>query len=35
MNGNDIIDIKVEYPEDFTKQMLEYGKEYNLLPTYN
>jgi len=35
MNGNDIIDIKIEYPDDFTKQMLEYGKEYNFLPTYN
>lgn len=35
MNGGEIIDIKVEYPDDFTKQMLEYGKEYNFLPTYN
>jgi dipeptidyl-peptidase-3 len=35
MNGNDFIDIKVEYPDDFTKQMLEYGKDYNFLPTYN
>jgi dipeptidyl-peptidase-3 len=35
MNGNEFIDIKVEYPDDFTKQMLEYGKEYNFLPTYN
>lgn len=24
-----IIDIKVEYPNDFTKQMMEYGKEYS------
>lgn len=35
MNGNQIIDIKVEYPNDFTKQMLEYSKEFSFLPTYN
>ncbi|MCX6174879.1 MAG: dihydrofolate reductase [Ignavibacteriales bacterium] len=35
MNGSQIIDIKIEYPEDFTKQMLEYAKEYSFLPTYN
>ncbi len=35
MDGKKIIDVKIEYPEDFTKQMLEYGKEYNLLTTYN
>ena len=35
MNGSQIIDVKVEYPEDFTKQMLEYAKEYSFLPTYN
>lgn len=35
MNGTQIIDVKVEYPEDFTKQMLEYSKEFSFLPTYN
>lgn len=35
MNGDQIIDVKIEYPEDFTKQMLEYAKEYSFLPTYN
>ncbi|NJD23631.1 MAG: dihydrofolate reductase, partial [Melioribacter sp.] len=35
MNGSQIIDIKIEYPEDFTKQMLEYSKEFSFLPTYN
>ncbi|MFA7420923.1 MAG: dihydrofolate reductase [Melioribacteraceae bacterium] len=35
MQGKKIIDVKIEYPEDFTKQMLEYGKEFNLLTTYN
>jgi len=24
-----IVDVKVEYPNDFTKQMMEYGKEYS------
>lgn len=33
-DGN-ITDIKVEYPNDFTKQMLEYGQKYNFLPDYN
>ncbi len=35
MNGSQIIDVKIEYPEDFTKQMLEYAKEYSFLTTYN
>lgn len=35
MEGKKIVDVKIEYPDDFTKQMLEYGKEYNLLTTYN
>jgi dipeptidyl-peptidase-3 len=28
--GN-ITDVKVEYPDDFTKQMLEYAKEFGFL----
>jgi dipeptidyl-peptidase III len=35
MKGDEIIDVKIEYPEDFTKQMLEYAKDYSLLTTYN
>ena len=35
MNGDEIIDVKIEYPDDFTKQMLLYAKEYSFLPTYN
>ncbi|MGK9369394.1 dipeptidyl-peptidase 3 family protein [Melioribacter sp. Ez-97] len=35
MNGDEIIDVKIEYPEDFTEQMLYYAKEYSFLPTYN
>ena len=33
-NG-EITDVKVEYPNDFTQQMLEYGEKYNFLPDYN
>ncbi len=35
MKGDEIIDVKIEYPDDFTKQMLEYSKEYSFLNTYN
>lgn len=35
MKGNEIIDIKVEYPNDFTKQMMEYSKNYSYLPDVN
>ena len=35
MENGEIIDIKVEYPDDYTKQMLKYGEEYSFLPTYN
>lgn len=27
-----IVDVKIEYPDDFTKQMLKYGKEHSFLP---
>ncbi len=33
-NG-EITDVKLEYPDDFYGQMLEYGKEYSFLPTVN
>ncbi|MDA2925192.1 dipeptidyl peptidase 3 [Acidobacteria bacterium AH-259-L09] len=33
-SGN-IIEVRIEYPEDFTKQMMYYGKYYSFLPTYN
>ena len=35
MEGDKIMDVKIEYPEDFKSQMLEYGKNYGLLPAYN
>ena len=30
-----IVDVKIEYPKDFVEQMLEYGKNYGLLPAVN
>ena len=33
--GDKIVDVKVEYPDDFTKQMMEYGKDYGFLPMKN
>ncbi len=34
-NGNDIIDVKIEYPDNFAAQMLEYSKDWGLLPLIN
>lgn len=31
----EITDIKVEYPDDFMAQMLEYAEQYSFLPKYN
>ena len=30
-----IIDVRIEYPKDFTEQHLMYGEKYSFLPTYN
>jgi dipeptidyl-peptidase-3 len=35
MNGSEITDVKVEYPDNFFQQMLEYGKNYGYLPVSN
>jgi dipeptidyl-peptidase-3 len=35
MNGDAITDVKVEYPESFFQQMMEYGKQYAFLPVKN
>jgi len=35
MNGTEITDVKVEYPESFYQQMVEYGKKYGFLPVVN
>ena len=31
MEGDKIVDVKVEYPKDLITQMLEYGREYSFL----
>ncbi len=33
-NDGKIIDVNIEYPDDFTKQMLYYSKNYSYLPTW-
>jgi dipeptidyl-peptidase-3 len=33
-SGN-IIDVKIEYPEDFTEQHLYYSEKYSFLPNIN
>jgi dipeptidyl-peptidase-3 len=35
MDGDKIVDVKVEYPTSFAEQMLEYGKKYSFLPVKN
>lgn len=35
MEGDKIIDVKIEYPTNFVDQMLFFGKSYSFLPTYN
>lgn len=35
MNGEEITDIRIEYPTDFVEQMMEYGRNYSFLPHYN
>jgi len=35
MENDKIVDIKIEYPTDFVKQMMDYSKKYSFLPTYN
>ncbi len=35
MEGEKVIDVKIEYPKNFTEQMLEFGKNYGYLPAYN
>jgi hypothetical protein len=33
--GGRIVDVLIEYPGDFTAQMLEYAQRYAFLPTWN
>jgi len=35
MKGNEIIDIKLSYPSDFTEQMMFYSKNFSFLPAKN
>jgi dipeptidyl-peptidase-3 len=35
MNGDEITDVKVEYPDNFFIQMMNYGKDYAFLPIIN
>jgi dipeptidyl-peptidase-3 len=35
MKGNEITNVKVEYPDNFFNQMMEYGKKYGFLPVVN
>ena len=35
MNGKTITNVKVEYPDNFFTQMMEYGKKYGYLPVVN
>ena len=35
MEGDEITDIKLEYPASFFRQMMDYGKKYSLLPVMN
>ena len=30
-----IIDVKISYPDDFTKQMMDFSKNYSFLPNFN
>jgi dipeptidyl-peptidase-3 len=33
--GEEIVDVKIEYPDSFEQQMLEYSESYSFLPTVN
>jgi len=33
--GEKIINVKIEYPDDFTDQMMKYGRNYSFLPVSN
>ena len=34
-DAGEITDVSVSYPDDFVEQMLEYGRKYSHLPSYN
>jgi dipeptidyl-peptidase-3 len=35
LEGDQVVDVKLEYPEDFSAQQLRYAAKYSFLPTYN
>lgn len=35
MDGDSLVDVTIDYPDDFVAQMLEYGEKYSFLPDYN
>lgn len=35
LNGDKVVDVKVEYPTSFYEQMIEYGRKYSYLPVKN
>jgi dipeptidyl-peptidase-3 len=35
IKGESIIDVKIEYPDDYAKQMMDYSENYSYLPTFN
>ena len=35
MQGEEIVDVRIEYPTDFAAQQLRYSARYSFLPTYN
>ncbi|MDB4286105.1 dipeptidyl peptidase 3, partial [bacterium] len=35
MDGENITDVKITYPDNFVQQMLGYGEKYGFLPIYN
>lgn len=35
MQGDSIVDVKIEYPDNYVQQMMEYSDNYSFLPTYN
>jgi dipeptidyl-peptidase-3 len=35
MKGDEIIDVQIEYPEDYVLQMIYYSERYSFLPVYN
>jgi dipeptidyl-peptidase-3 len=35
LKGESIIDVKIEYPDDYIKQMMYYSDSYSYLPTFN